>query len=108
MKKYEIANELFFMFSKIMTKLEIKDKRLSTFLIGSGIKEMDFIIDIVDSVIKNFIGEYHIVIDYKLLILEVYDSTENILLKKDLEDEKNSLNKIGTYIYEVIGEIKDM
>ena len=69
MKKYEIANELFFLFSKIMTKLEIKDKRLSTFLIGSGIKEMDFIIDIVDSVIKNFIGEYHIVIDYKLLIL---------------------------------------
>ena len=108
MKKYEIANELFFMFSKIMTKLEIKDKRLSTFLIGSGIKEMDFIIDIVDSVIKNFIGEYHIVIDYKLLILEVYDSAKNILLKKDLEDEKNSLNKIGTYIYEVIGEIKDM
>lgn len=108
MKKYEIANELFFMFSKIMAKLEIKDKRLSTFLIGSGIKEMDFIIDIVDSVIKNFIGEYHIVIDYKLLILEVYDSAKNILLKKDLEDEKNSLNKIGTYIYEVIGEIKDM
>lgn len=30
MKKYEIANELFFMFSKIMTKLEIKDKTLNS------------------------------------------------------------------------------
>lgn len=107
MKKYEIANELFFMFSKMMTKLEIKNKTLSTFLVGAGIKEMDFIMDIINSIIENFIGEYHIVIDYKLFILEVYDSTGNRLLKKDLEDEENSISKIGTYIYETINEIKD-
>ena len=105
MKKYEIANELFFMFSKMMTKLEIKNKTLSTFLVGTGIKEMDFIMDIINSIIENFVGEYHIVIDYKLLILEVYDKAENRLLKKDLEDEEKSLRKIGSYIFEVIGEV---